>query len=357
VNVIDPKLRILEIGEFSLFKRCVPKQTTFIFTGANARHLPDIAYRPFSPASLFDIAQGLRRRDWDILFCYAPAQPLWDRRRGAAGALSTIARLLFRFRSLGTYFVRSADIPLVVLDYNDAPNVPVPGLSLLDRSVAYFKRELPLDPAKALFDVTPGFRTHKRVMTSAFYQRNRSKFRPISAGVPEETARLARDLNPEKTVDVFFAGSPTNSEIRRRGFEELEALGKRGYVVDISSGGLAKRDYLARCARSWLTWSPEGYGWECLRHYEASLCGSVALLSAPGITRYAPLEDGVHAHIYPDRPGGLVDALEAALSQKPALKLMAERARGHVLAHHTHARICEHIVATSIDLMQRPAVA
>jgi hypothetical protein len=81
------------------------------------------------------------------------------------------------------------------------------------------------------------------------------------------------------------------------------------------------------------------------------------MLSAPGITRYAPLEDAVHAHIYPDRPGGLIDAVEAALSQKPALKLMAERARRHVLAYHTHARICEHIAATSLEIIQRDAVA
>jgi hypothetical protein len=356
VSAIDPKLRILEIGEFSLFKRCLPEQTTFIFTGANPRHLPKIAYRSFSPASFFDILQGLRKRDWDLMFCYPPPLPLWDRRRGAAGALSMLARLIFRFRGLGTYLFRSAGIPLIVLDYNDTLSVPVPGLPLLDRSVAYFKRELPLDPAKALFNVAPRFRTHKRVMASTFYERNRTKFRPISAGVPEETTRLAKDLNPEKTVDVFFAGSPTNSEIRRRGFEELKTLSERGYVIDISNGGLSKRDYLDRCARSWLTWSPEGYGWECLRHYEASLCGSVAILSTPGIARYAPLEDGIHSHIYSDRPGGLVDAVEAALSQKPALKLMAESAKRHVLAHHTHARICEHIVATSLDLILRPSV-
>jgi len=357
VNAIDPGLRILEIGEFSLFKKCVPEQTTFIFTGANPRLLPKVAHRVFSPAVLFEVLQGLRRRDWDLLFCYAPALPLWDCRRGASGALSMLARLIFRFRSLGTYLARSAGIPLVVLDFNDTLSVPIPGLPLLDRSIVYFKRELPLDPAKALFNVVPRFRTHKRVMTSSFFERNKSKLRPISAGVPEETAQLAKDLRPEKTVDVFFAGSPMNSEIRRRGFDELKALGERGYVIDISSGGLSKRDYLDRCARSWLTWSPEGYGWECLRHYEASLCGSVPLLSAPGITRYAPLEDRIHAHVYADRPGGLVRAVETALSQKPALSLMAARAREHVLAHHTHARICQHMVASSLDLLQQPAVA
>jgi glycosyl transferase family 1 len=353
MSAIDPQLRFLEIGEFSLIKRCIPEQTAFIFTGAKPQRLPGIAFQPFSPGTVIELLRGLRGRAWDLVFCYPPALPLWDRRRGVAGVPSALARLMFRFRGLGTYVARYSRIPLVVLDYNDMTSVSIPGLPLLDRSVAYFKRELPLDSAKALFNVVPRFRTHRRVMSSAFFERNRTKFRPISAGVPEETVQIAKHLRPEKTVDVFFAGSRLNSEIRRRGFDELGELAKRGYTIDVSSGGLSKREYLERCARSWLTWSPEGFGWECLRHYEASLCGSVPLLSTPAIQRYQPLQEGVHAHIYSDQPGGLFRAVETALAQKPALELMAGRARQHVLAHHTHERICEYIVATSLDAVKR----
>ena len=357
MGAIDTQLRFLEIGEFSLIKRCLPDQTAFIFTGANLRRLPGVAFQPFSPGRAIELLRGLRGRSWDLVFCFPPALPLWDCRRGVAGLPSTLARLTFQFRRLGTYVAKYSRIPLVVLDYNDMSSVSVPGLPLLDRSVAYFKRELPLDPAKALFNVVPRFRTHRRVMSSAFFERNRTKFRPISAGVSEETAQIAKQLRPEKTVDVFFAGSRLNSEIRRRGFDELGELAKRGYTIDISGGGLSQSEYLERCARSWLTWSPEGLGWECLRHYEASVCGSVPLLSTPGIQRYQPLQEGVHALVYSDQPGGLLRAVETALAQKPALSLMAGRARQHVLAHHTQARICEHIVATSLDAARRPLAA
>ena len=357
MTAIDPGLRVLELGDRHLFKSSFPEQSTFIFTGATSQAPPPGSpQRPFSPATFVEILRGLRRRDWDLIFCYPLAAPLWDCRRGAAGALSSLSRMIFRFRTLGAYAARAGGVPLVVIDLNDTPRVPAACLPLLDRSVLYFKRELPFDPAKALFDVTPQFRTHERVMTSGFFQRNRSKLKPISASVPDETAEMARDIRPDKTVDVFFAGSPTNSEIRRRGFEELKLLSERGYVVDISSGGLSKREYIERCARSWLTWSPEGYGWECFRHYEASLCGSVPILSAPGIMRYAPLEDGVHAFVYPDRPGGLVHAVETALSQKSGLTSMAERARLHALSHHTDGRVCEHIVASSLELLKPSTV-
>jgi len=352
LTAVDPRLRILEIGEFSLIMTCLPEQTTLIFTGANARRAPALEHRSFSPTLAVEIIQKLRRGDWDLVFCHPPAQPLWDPRRGVVGGLSLLTRLAFRFRTLGTYVARVGGIPLIVLDLNDMSSIPAPGVPLLDESLLYFKRELPLDPAKALFNVAPRFRTHKRVATSRFFERNRDKLQPISSGVPESTAEIAKDLRPEKTVDVFFAGSAINSEIRRRGFEELKALRERGYVVDVSSGGLTRQEYLERCARSWLTWSPEGYGWECFRHYEASLCRSVPILSAPGILRYQPLEDGIHAHMYPARSGGLAQKIEAALSDKAALARMAERARLHVLTHHTFARISEHVIASSLDLLQ-----
>ena len=82
-------------------------------------------------------------------------------------------------------------------------------------------------------------------------------------------------------------------------------------MVDVCEGGLSKGEYLRRCARAWLTWSPEGYGWECLRHYEASLCLSVPVLSPPGILRHFPLQDRVHAIYYAAEGSGLRDAIWA----------------------------------------------
>jgi len=353
MNAIDPQLRILEIGEFSLFNQFIPEQTTFIFTGANPGRMAGIPFRRFTPATMPAILRSFLRGDWDLVFCYPPAMPLWDRRRGALGMLSTLARVLSRFQTLGTYLARRSKNPLVVLDFNDMSSIPAPGLALLDRSVAYFKRELPLDPAKALFNVAPRFRTHERVMSSRFYERNRSKLMPISIGISEETVRMAVRLTSEKTVDVFFAGSSAHSEIRRRGFEQLRALAQMGYVVDICHGGLSKREYLERCARSWLTWSPEGFGWECFRHYEAGLCLSVPILSAPSITRYAPLLEGVHAYNYPVESNGLIDVVQKALAQKPTLEIMARSAREHIISHHTHARLCEHIVAHAATAIAR----
>jgi hypothetical protein len=187
-------------------------------------------------------------------------------------------------------------------------------------------------------------------MASPFVSRNLAKLRPISPGVAEATAQRALATSPEKQVDVFFAGS-INSSLRARGLPVLRALQAEGYSVDISQGGLLLAEYLARCAKAWLTWSPEGYGWECLRHYEASLCRSVPMLSPPGIYRYQPLRDGEHAFFYAPEGDGLCESIVRALADKSRIMRMAEAAREHVVRHHTHRRIVDHLLDESLAVL------
>ena len=88
-------------------------------------------------------------------------------------------------------------------------------------------------------------------------------------------------------------------------------------------------------ARAWLTWSPEGLGWECFRHYEAPFAFSVPIINSPTIIRYRPLIDGIHAFYYcPDEPNALAEKVKTALGDKKRLREMAERAHAHVLKYH-----------------------
>ena len=344
-------LKILEVGEFSLFKRTLPDQTTLVFTGQNPARVSDIDHRLFSPSLLPRLNRELARGSWDIAICHAPVRPLWDRRHGFAVALKSMLRRLARPQTLGVGMVKPpSGIPLIMLDMNDEPSIPAHNLPLLDRALLCFKRELPLDFAKCFLDVTPALRTHRAVMASPFVQRNLAKLRPIAPALEEATVKLALATKAAKETDVFFAGT-INSTLRARGLPVLAALAQEGLRVDVCEGGLPPADYLARCARSWLTWSPEGYGWECLRHYESSLCLSVPVLSPPGIYRYQSLRDREHAFVYPAEGDGLRQTILAALADRPVLASMAEAARAHVLAHHTHRRIVDHMLSESLSAM------
>ena len=342
------ELKILEIGQFPLLKRTLPDRTTLIFTGENRNRVEDLEHRVFSLDLLPWLMRALANGEWGMVFCHVPVRPLWDRKHGLPAALKGLLRRLLRPRTLGTYALRSRQAsPLVMLDFNDEPGIPAHAFYLLERAVVCFKRELPTDTAKAFLDSAPALRTHRDVMSSPFVRHNLGKLRPISAAVRDETARTALEQPFGKDVDVFFAGS-INSTLRAAGLPVLRALQAEGFRVDVCEGGLSKSEYLARCARAWLTWSPEGYGWECLRHYEASLCLSVPVLSPPGIIRHFPLLDRVHAIYYRAEGDGLRDAIVGALTDKPRLEAMALAARAHVLCHHTQSRVVEHMLTVAI---------
>jgi hypothetical protein len=128
--------------------------------------------------------------------------------------------------------------------------------------------------------------------------------------------------------------------------KEILALREQGVRVDIPDELLPRSEFYARCARSWLVWSPEGYGWQCFRHYEAPGCGSVPVINQPTIERSRPLRHGEHAIFYDVEAGGLTRAIVTALADKAWLADMARAGRAHVLACHTPRAIAEHVIAT-----------
>ena len=97
---------------------------------------------------------------------------------------------------------------------------------------------------------------------------------------------------------------------------------------------------MAALARSWLVLSPEGYGWDCYRHYEACLAGSVPVINFPSYRRAMSLRDRVHCFYYDPRQGSLAELLRAWLADKQKL----EAGQRHVLANHTKSAVVRYIV-------------
>jgi hypothetical protein len=348
-------LKILEIGQFCHVKRALPAQTTAIFTGENWAECEGLDHRAFDLKLLPWLRRDILRGAWDLVVCHVPVRPVWDRKHGFGGAAKGLLRRLVHTRTLGTHLLpASGPTPLVMLDFNDEPWIPGHAFALLDHAILYFKRELPTDFAKAFLDQSPSLRTHSDALSSPFVARNLTKLRPMSAPIPEEVVRMALETQTQKQTDVFFVGS-INSTVRAAGLSALKALRAEGMRIDIAEGGLSKHEYLARCARAWLTWSPEGYGWECFRHYEASLCLSVPVLSPPGIFRHQPLREGEHAIYYTAEGDGLRSAVTKGLSAKLRLEAMALAARDHVLRHHTLGRAVDHILATALAEIETAA--
>jgi hypothetical protein len=244
--------------------------------------------------------------------------------------------------------------PIAVLDREDLPVINRSHLFLLDRASAYFKRELPSDRWKVFVKTghhgvpTPRYRMVER------HRRRVDKLLPISLGL-KLGSQPHFPAAAEKTADVFFAGRiEGSSTVRRQGMRELLALREQGVTLDVPQGKLPLDEFYRRAAAARLVWSPEGFGWDCFRHYEAPMCGSVPLINNPTIERHQPLIGGKHAVYYDIEPGGLTRAVLAALADHDRLAAMAAEAKMVVERHHTPMAIARHILETTLARAASP---
>lgn len=344
--------RILEIGEYSLFGRVWPERTLCLWTGHAPEDIESAPHEPFAPRHFRTVLRALRTGEFDLVACYPPADPPWAPRFVAAlaGRHGYRAGPLL-LRHLGPFLaLRQTTTPVAIVDLADDPVIMRHKIRLLDRSRAYFKRELPADHWKAFLRTSGRRLPTPRQRQSARMRRRIEKLHPLSLGLtPDRIAAITGSGPAEKTVDVFFAGRvESSSTVRSEGVTQLEDLARRGYRIDVARERLSPADFYARCARAWLAWSPEGYGWDCFRHYEAPLCGTVPVINHPAIHRHAPFEGGVHCLYYGVEGADLARVIVAALADKPRLTRMAAAARVHVLRHHTVERLCEYVVATCL---------
>lgn len=344
-------IRILEIGDRALFSETFPENTTLLWTGLHKIAAASRRYN-FGPGSMSQLFKAIRGDEFDLIVCYPPLDDPF--------CLRFLLRLLGKyfvlfppalFRSSGALWLRGTlKTPLAVMDTEDTSVVERHNFFLLPKCRAYFKRELPLDYGKVFAGTAHPHLPPARIRRSRFFQESVAKLRPLSLGIGQDKLAQIENLAvvPEKTTDVFFAGALGNSTVRTRGAEQLRGLSARGCRVDLAAPNLPPAEYFARCARAWLTWSPEGLGWDCFRHYEAAACGSVPLVSRPSIFRYQPLQHGVHCVCYDVEGDGLERAISEALGDKERLRVMAQAAREHVLRYHTHRRLCEYVIETTV---------
>ena len=129
----------------------------------------------------------------------------------------------------------------------------------------------------------------------------------------------------------------------------------REIAIDIAESRLERQEFFERMSRAWLTWSPHGFGWDCLRHYEAPLAFSVPVISAPTIVRQFPLIHGEHCFYYfPDEPDSLGTTIRKALADKDCLRQMAKAARSLVISHHIWPQRIDALIAMALGREPAP---
>jgi hypothetical protein len=294
---------------------------------------------------------------FDLIVCEPNYRAPWNpvalsrilfSRRALAGKVSVA-------RPFGLQLLRRGGIPpLAVVDLEDWSFIDRSDLYLLDSAKLYFKRELPADPWRLFAGTVAARLPGRRFRANPANLRRVEKLRPISLGIPPEMEAALPVTRREKTADVFFAGNVQGLPVREQGLEELKALVSEGVVVDIPERRLDRREFYERCAAARMVWSPEGFGWDCFRHYEAAACGSVPLVNYPPVRRYRPLQHGESCLLYGPEPGGLRNAILSALEDKARLAAMAENAREHAMRFHRREAMGRHIVESCLAQAAEP---
>jgi hypothetical protein len=339
------KLNIVEIGR-PVVKLALPQTRCFASAISGFGENPQLECLRDLPAALTDPTL-------DLVICHqqglSPWGPRWWLRK--LFNRDTYKRGVAINSMFGPQLLRAINRkPLAVIDWSDNRYFEPADLFLMKAATVYFKRELPVDRWQIFSQIaaqaTPSERFRRKPANTQMLE----KLEPLSLGPPIGRPGNFPATPQPKTSDIFFAGqSKGASTVRSSGLAELKALAAEGFRIDIAEGRLDRETFLARAAAARLVWSPEGYGWDCFRHYEAPLCWSVPLINTPTIIRHAPLEAGVHAIYYDPEPGALACTARAALADPAKLETMAANARDHVLAHHVLARQVEYMVRTTLE--------
>ena len=270
---------------------------------------------------------------------------------------SRLGELLF-FASLVRH-----KVPIALLNRSDVGELPSASDWYYRRCHACFVRELSPQPEitlKSIFTLSGGNpETNRRgrkllgvLDPLCPVSRDTAKLRPISLGVPEENiAKILFDRRKE--YDVFFAGDLHEKGLRGRLVEELRTqAGRRGWRI-LLRDRLPRDEFFQSLASSHLCLSPPGMGWDCWRHYEAMLAGSVPLMTYPTILQYRPAIEGDHGFYFAPEAGGLTRCLEQALGSPDRLSHVAAAGRNLVLDFHTFPKLRDYVIRETLGASAR----
>ena len=304
------------------------------------------------------ILADVRNRKYDLVISGRSEFPTFNPRKGLLKNLVDTAGKYLRQPHLfsGKFPYAKISTGLVGLDCQCCSIIDNGRFQELDRAICYFKRDLPQNPCNAFLYTHRKAECNINVLIAEPFKSWVPKLRPISLGINDALAAKLAVIETPKKTDVFFAGDIAFKPSRLAGIRQLEWLKSEGLNIDITTERLPHDEFIQRCARAYLVWSPEGIAWDCYRHYEAGAAGSVPLMQSPPSYRYAPFIDNENAIYYYLEGDHLAARIRQALQNRARLVEMGQAARQHVLQWHTHLALSRYVInETRRTLTESPA--
>jgi hypothetical protein len=305
-----------------------------------------------------EILADVRRGEYELVIAGSSLFPGFNPRKGSLNNLLNAAGKFFRQPHLlaGQFPYAAVRDRLVGLDCECCPVIDNRRFRDLEMSICYFKRDLPQNPAHTFLYTHHKAECGGNISRTAPFDRWLPKLRPISLGINDALAAKLTVIDVPKKTDVFFAGKLIHRPNRLAGIRQLEQLKSEGYNVDIATERLSHDEFVQRCAQAYLVWSPEGFAWDCYRHYEVGAAGSVPLMQSPPSYCYAPFRDNENTIYYHVESDHLAVRVRQALQNRQRLVEMGRAARQHVLKWHTHGALSRYVIAEAKRTLAAQAI-
>lgn len=170
-------------------------------------------------------------------------------------------------------------VPVAVVDMDDWLCLPLTGQRFLKYCSYYFKRELPFNRYFLYYQQRPAPWKIKRKELSFFV----AKTNNMSLGIEDQKYyNLKTKRVPQQDIDIFFCCDAT-STLRLKAKHKLEKMAISSSWKIVIAESLPFDDYCQTMARSRITVSISGGGWDCFRHYEAIALGSIPFMDHPTV--------------------------------------------------------------------------
>ncbi len=279
--------------DFDHYPNILTKSFNFIGTHQLQYHTADISY-PEYPA----VVKNLKEKHYDLIITTVCRM---DFDAGKYGKLSRISRRFKYSFKANKYKMGGALVmdwlrngielpPIVVIDDTDESFLWPRDFELFMNCVIYFKREMP-------FDKFMCFRLFEEKLNKQQKIDLTQKLRPIWISYDMESLSAFTDIDTlvpyeKRDIDISFFCNIHMSHNRIEILPLLDALGKKYNVVTTESGKFAKSEFYDHLKRTKIGISLEGRAWDCPKHYELMLCGTLLLVSRPTIELAIDLKDG-----------------------------------------------------------------
>lgn len=259
-----------------------------------------------------------------------------------------IAGIIAHFRYLRALPFSLAELnryaPVAVIDFTDSPMLTPNDQGVLRDCSLYFKRETPFDRLFLYYQDRPSpWATRRKELLPIL-----EKVHNIPLGIEDaKYAALKQQRTSVQDIDVLFLGEITNT-LRKTGMERLQELVATSHWKIVITQGLPFHEYCGMIARSKLTISIAGGGWDCFRHYEAVALGSLPLMNQPIIDAvwWHPMpEDIFFENTFSNFTTRIEQLLQHDELRRTCLNTLEQQIEQHML----HSKIVTYIVNTSLE--------